>query len=75
MPALQVKDFPSDLYEELRACAAIQGRSISQQTVHVLREYLHAYRHGGCTATWVVRPDIEQREASTHIKSCAEEAL
>lgn len=44
MPALQVKDFPSDLYEELRAYAAMQDRSISQQTVHVLREYLHVRR-------------------------------
>lgn len=44
MPALQVKDFPSDLYEELCACAAMQDRSISRQTVHVLREYLHVRR-------------------------------
>ena len=38
MPALQVKDFPNDLYEDLRACAMMQDRNISQQTVHVLRE-------------------------------------
>lgn len=31
MPALQVKDFPSDLYEDLRACASRQDRSLSQQ--------------------------------------------
>ena len=57
MPALQVKDFPSDLYEELRECAARQDRSISQQTVHVLREYLRAYRQGGGSAAgWCVPP-------------------
>lgn len=47
MPALQVKDFPPDLYEELRECAAQQDRNISQQTVRILREYLQAYRQVG----------------------------
>ncbi|WP_139651575.1 hypothetical protein [Raoultibacter phocaeensis] len=73
MPALQVKDFPSDLYEELRECAAAQDRNISQQTVHVLREYLRAYRRGGNSATWTVRPAVEQPEAPTRAKSRAEE--
>ena len=41
MPALQVRDCPEDLYEKLRTCAAEQDRSITQQTVHILREYLH----------------------------------
>lgn len=40
MPALQVKDFPEDLYEELRQTAAEDCRSVSQQTVYILREYL-----------------------------------
>lgn len=40
MPALQVKDFPDDLYEELRECAAEECRSVSQQTVYVLRQFL-----------------------------------
>lgn len=44
MPALQVKDFPTDLYEELRVCAQSQDRSISQQTTHILRAYLRTYR-------------------------------
>ena len=63
MPALQVKDFPSDLYDQLRECAAAQDRSISQQTVHVLREYLRAYRQGGGSASWVVRPVVERPDA------------
>ena len=37
MPALQVRDFPEELYNQLRSCAAEQDRSISQQTTYVLR--------------------------------------
>ncbi|WP_165042798.1 argininosuccinate lyase [Adlercreutzia sp. ZJ138] len=33
MPALQVREFPEDLYEELRVFAARNHRSIAQQTV------------------------------------------
>ena len=33
MPALQVRDFPDDLYEQLKAYAASQHRSIAQQTI------------------------------------------
>ena len=33
MPALQVRDFPEDLYEELRAAAVRNHRSIAQQTI------------------------------------------
>lgn len=73
MPALQVKDFPSDLYEDLRECAAAQDRNISQQTVHVLREYLRAYRQAGMSANWVVRPAVEQPEPPSRAKSRAEE--
>lgn len=40
MPALQVKDCPDELYERLRICANEQNRSISQQTVTILEEYL-----------------------------------
>lgn len=44
MPSLQVRDLPESLYEELRRCAVEQDRSISQQTVHLLRASLEAYR-------------------------------
>ena len=47
MPALQVRDCPEPLYEELRLCAAEQDRSISQQTLYVLRRYLSWYRAVG----------------------------
>lgn len=43
MPALQVRDFPDDLYDELRECAANESRSIAQQTVYILKEYLSIY--------------------------------
>ena len=33
MPALQVREFPEELYEELRAYAALHHRSMAQQTV------------------------------------------
>lgn len=66
MPALQVKDFPDDLYAELKACAAAEDRSLSQQTVHILREYLRVYRELGGRAEWAVvaverpRPQVER---------------
>ncbi|MDR1082491.1 MAG: hypothetical protein LBL27_01310 [Coriobacteriales bacterium] len=40
MPALQVRDFPANLYEELRARAKRESRSISQQTIVAIREHL-----------------------------------
>ena len=56
MPALQVKDFPQDLYDELKACASKEDRSISQQTVHILRDYLRAYRQWANRSDWEVVP-------------------
>lgn len=46
MPALQVRDFPEELYNQLRSCAAEQDRSISQQTTYVLRRFLEGYQQG-----------------------------
>lgn len=43
MPALQVKECPDELYEQLRECAAEECRSMSQQTIYILKEYLSAY--------------------------------
>lgn len=62
MPALQVKDFPPDLYEELKDCAAQQDRNISQQTVRILREYLLAYRQMGSSAFAGTRPPEAARQ-------------
>ena len=40
MTALQVKDCPEEVYERLKQCAARENRSISQQTITILEEYL-----------------------------------
>ena len=40
MPALQVRDFPDDLYEQLKAYAASQHRSIAQQTIVAVEQML-----------------------------------
>lgn len=44
MPALQVRDFPEDLYEELKKCAEREHRSIAQQAAYILSRYLRLYR-------------------------------
>ena len=40
MPSLQVRNIPEDLYEALKATAATEGRSLSAQTVSILRRAL-----------------------------------
>lgn len=40
MPALQIKDCPQDTYEQLKLVAAAENRSISQQMLTILQEYL-----------------------------------
>ena len=40
MPPLQVKDCPADVYERLRACAQEENRSISQQTLTIIEDFL-----------------------------------
>lgn len=40
MPALQVKDCPQETYEALKACAAAENRSISQQMLTIIQTYL-----------------------------------
>ena len=42
MPALQGRDFPDDLYEQLKAYAASQHRSIAQQTIVAVEQMLEA---------------------------------
>ena len=40
MPALQVRDFPDELYERLRVFAAANHRSIAQQTISCVESTL-----------------------------------
>lgn len=46
MPALQVRDFPEDLYEEFAACAKREHRSIAQQTIVAAETYLKLVEGG-----------------------------
>lgn len=69
MPALQVKDFPQDLYDELKACAAKEDRSISQQTIHILRDYLRAYRQWSNRSDWEVVPKSSEAYHPYHSRT------
>ncbi|RKX72803.1 MAG: hypothetical protein DRP87_20035 [Spirochaetes bacterium] len=40
MPTLQVRDLPGDIYVNLTALAKAENRSISQQTIVLLKESL-----------------------------------
>ena len=40
MPALQVRDFPATLYDELKRYAAANHRSVAQQTIIAVEEML-----------------------------------
>ena len=40
MPLLQVRDFPSDIYEEIKAKAKQEHRTISQQTIVLIKDSL-----------------------------------
>ena len=53
MPALQVRDFPDDLYEQLKAYAASQHRSIAQQTIVAVEQMLEA---ADAQHYWVIKP-------------------
>jgi hypothetical protein len=44
MPALQVRDFPADLYEKLRESAKREHRSIAQQTIVAVDSFLNGSR-------------------------------
>lgn len=40
MPALQVRDLPPQVYEDLKACAEEEHRSIAQQALVAIEDYL-----------------------------------
>ena len=46
MPALQVREFPAGLYEELREFAAANHRSMAQQTVYAVDAMIHGASQG-----------------------------
>lgn len=49
MPALQVRDFPATLYDQLKEYAARNHRSIAQQTIIAVEEMLAAPSAGNAT--------------------------
>ena len=46
MPALQVRDFPEDLYEKLKEVAQQEHRSIAQQTIVAVKSYVEVGNWG-----------------------------
>ena len=46
MPPLQVRDCPEDVYERLRVCAAEENRSIANQALTIIQDYLDARKAG-----------------------------
>jgi hypothetical protein len=78
MPALQVRDFPPDLYEELRKRAKQEHRSLSQQTVVAIREHIsrplpqrqtpESEPPSGDTPVYQQRRDKQQDEISARIE-------
>lgn len=41
MPALQVRDFPQELYQELKDFSALNHRSMAQQTIFAVDTMIH----------------------------------
>lgn len=74
MAPLQVKDCPDDVYEALRACASRENRSISQQTVTILQEYL-GLRRPAQAAQRVARDERSHTRALRRIGQMAPVAL
>ena len=78
MPALQVREFPDDIYEELKAAAAREHRSIAQQTIICVERFLReasarerkteneGYRHRGTSLPYC-RQDESTREREARI--------
>lgn len=42
MPALQVRDFPQELYQELKDFSALNHRSMAQQTIFAVDAMIHS---------------------------------
>ena len=45
MANLQIKGIDSELYEELKKLAAEENRSVSQQTLFLIKDYLAKWQH------------------------------
>lgn len=61
MPALQVRDFPQDLYDGLKRCAEAEHRSLAQQTIQAVEEMLRARSEASIPhPTSIFDPDTEE---------------
>lgn len=60
MPALQVREFPQELYEQLKLCAESEHRSIAQQTIvsveEMIRNRANANSYGSGSSTSSEQP-------------------
>ena len=65
MPALQVREFPAGLYEELREFAAANHRSMAQQTVYAVDAMIHGASQG--------QPDARGGDAATPLWGAAKQ--
>lgn len=45
MANLQIKGIQDNLYEEIKALASAENRSVSQQVLHLLKEYVARKKH------------------------------
>ena len=70
MPSLQIKDCPQGIYDDLKLCALREDRSMAQQALHIIREYLKAYGEPhapseveNCCGRSAVQERARQREA------------
>ncbi len=71
MPALQVKNCPADVYENLRACANEENRSISQQVLTIIQRYLETRSSGRTTSTSISAPYASALEEPNYIEKRA----
>ena len=70
MPSLQIKDCPQEVYDDLKLCALQEDRSMAQQALHIIREYLRAYGEPqvpseveNCSGRSAGHERVRQREA------------
>lgn len=62
MPALQVKDCPTFVYEKLRECAFRENRSISQQALTIIESYLGLREESSTTTVFNPSSALTKRE-------------
>lgn len=55
MPAIQVRDFPQEIYDQIKQEAKESGRSIMQQTKHIVIQHF-AQQGNGVQATTAATP-------------------